>query len=160
MSHIVNRKCIIVATYTYIFFSAGKAQGFLGSLFALLDEKWVSVGSVVLKRKQGLSDEQAAAGEGTIVDLVPTKLEGFGMKLMLKRIASATDKQVYFCADHDMQVNKLSALLSAQTSRCHQHHFVTNITLSPKSRCHQNHVVTNITLSPTSLQHFFIKWAP
>ena len=76
---------------------------------------------MVLKRKQGLSVEQAAAGEGTIVDLVPTKLEGFAMELMLKRIASETDKQIYFCADHDMKVNQESAFL-------HRNHVVTNIT--------------------------------
>ena len=125
----------------------------MGSLFALLDDKYVAVGSIVLKRKQGVPDEQAAAAPGTIVDLVPKKLEGYGMELMLKRMRSynTDDKQTYFCADHDMTVIKKTT-----KSLCHQHHVVTNITLSPTSRCHQNDVVTNITvteitLSPISL---------
>lgn len=80
----------------------------MGSLFALLDDKYVAVGSIVLKRKQGVSDEQAAAAPGTIVNLIPKKLEGYGMELMLKRMRSynTEDKQTYFCADHDMTVNK------------------------------------------------------
>ena len=79
------------------FCSNHKAQCFLGSIFGVLDDKYVCVGSIVLKRKQGLSDEQAAACPGTLVDLVPTKLEDYGMRLMLKRIKSETDKQFYFC---------------------------------------------------------------
>ena len=111
---------IFVATYTICYFSAGKAQCLLGSLLGLLGDKWVCVGSIVLKRKQGLSDEQAAACPGTVVDLIPKKLESFAMSLMLKRLSDATDKQTYFCADHDMTVN-LKAF-------CHQHlNSVTNI---------------------------------
>ena len=87
-----------------LFRSNHNAQCFLGSLFGLLDDKWVCTGSIILKRKQGVSDEQAAACPGYIVDLVPTKLEDYGMGLMLKRIKSETDQQVFFCADHDMTV--------------------------------------------------------
>ena len=117
----------------------------MGSLHALLDDKYVSVGTIILKRKQGLSDEQAAACPGTVVDLVPTKLESYGMRLMLKRIKSETDQQFYFCADHDMQV----------IMTCHQHlKLVTNISnLSPIAQtCHQHlKLVTNSSnLSPIS----------
>ena len=73
-------------------FSAGKAQCLLGSLLGLLDDKWVCVGSIVLKRKQGLSDEQAAACPGTVVDLIPKKLESYAMSLMLKRLSDANNK--------------------------------------------------------------------
>ena len=68
----------------------------------------MSVGSIVLKRKQGYTDEQVANACGTIVDLIPKKLEGYAMSLMLKRIRSATDESSYFCADHDMTVNNQS----------------------------------------------------
>ena len=150
MSHTIYFHGNFVVTYTTPMFSAGRAQCFLGFLFGLLDGKYVAVGSIVLKRKQGHSDEQAAAAPGTVVDLDPKKLEGYGMKLMLKRMRSynTEDKQTYFCADHDMTVNQ-----NATTSLCHRGHFVTNRTLSPISLCHQHHVVTNITLSPTSPCH-------
>ena len=102
------------------FCSNHKAQCFLGSIFGVLDDKYVCVGSIVLKRKQGLSDEQAAACPGTVVDLIPKKLESYAMGLMLKRLSEATDRQTYFCADHDMTVNLKSF--------CHQYlNFVTNI---------------------------------
>ena len=65
----------------------------------------MAVGSIVLKRRQGYTDEQVATACGTIVDLIPKKLEGYALTLMLKRIRSATDKQSYICADHDMTVN-------------------------------------------------------
>ena len=127
----------------------------MGSLFGLDGDKYVCTGSIILKRKQGLSDEQAAACPGTVVDLVPTKLESYGMKLLLKRINEATKKQVYFCADHDMEV----------IITCHQHlELVTNISnLSPISQtCHQ-HIssttsVTNIDLAALFFdKHKFIK---
>ena len=86
--------------------SAGKAQCHLGSLFGKLEDKWRCVGSVVLKRKQGLSDEQAAAAPGNVIDVAPKDMEGYACNLMLKRIRSATEKQTFFCADHDMQVNQ------------------------------------------------------
>ena len=107
------------------FCSNHNAQCFMGSLHAVLDDKYVSVGTIILKRKQGLSDEQAAACPGTVVDLVPTKLESYGMRLMLKRIKSETDQQFYFCADHDMQV----------IIACHQHLklVINNIIVSPIS---------------------------
>ena len=79
----------------------------------------MAVGSIVLKRRQGYTDEQVATACGTIVDLIPKKLEGYAMALMLKRIRSATDQPSYFCADHDMTVNnKIN---------------VTKITMSPTS---------------------------
>ena len=124
-------------------------------MFGLLDEKWVCVGSIVLKRKQGLSDEQAADCPGTVVDLIPRKLEAYAMSLMLKRLREASDKQVYFCADHDMTVIIV----------CHQHlKIVTNISkLSPTSQnCHQ-HIRTRTFCHQhqfsctSSYKHFFIQ---
>ena len=52
-------------------FSDGKAQVVYCSLFGLLDEKYVTVGTVVLKRRQGIPLEQASQADGNIVDLIP-----------------------------------------------------------------------------------------
>ena len=51
-----------------------------------------------------MSDELAAESPGIIVDLIAKKLESYGMRLMLKRIRDATDKQCYICADGDTEV--------------------------------------------------------
>ena len=82
-----------------------KAQVALVSLYGRLDGRMVCCGSLCIKRKQSLSDEQAAECPGIVVDLIPKKLETCGLELMLKRIRDATDKKCYLCADGDTQVN-------------------------------------------------------
>ena len=52
-------------------FSAGRAQCNLNSLYGKLDDRWVCCGSIVLKRRQGLTDEQVEKCDGILVDLVP-----------------------------------------------------------------------------------------
>ena len=64
----------------------------------------VCCGSVVLKRRQNLSEEKAQDAPGEIVDLAPTDLESFGFRLMMKRVASQTKKPFYICADGDLTV--------------------------------------------------------
>ena len=62
-------------------------------------------GSLVIKRKQSLSDEKAAKAPGVVVDLIAKKMETFGLGLMMKRVNSITKKKIYLCADGDTQVN-------------------------------------------------------
>ena len=50
---------------------SGRAQCLLGSLFGKLEDQMVCCGSVVLKRKQGLTDDQVENCPGTLVDLIP-----------------------------------------------------------------------------------------
>ena len=64
----------------------------------------VCCGSVVLKRRQNLSEEKAQNAPGEIVDLAPTDLESYGFRLMMKRVASQTKKPFYICADGDLMV--------------------------------------------------------
>ena len=52
-------------------FSAGRAQCNLNSLYGKLGDRWVCCGSIVLKRRQGLTDEQVENCDGNLVDLVP-----------------------------------------------------------------------------------------
>ena len=129
-------------------FRNNKAQCIWGTMFGDLDGKMVCVGSVVIKRRQELSMEKAEKASGILVDLPPNALEGYALELLLKRIGRATDKQFHVAADGDLKVNNQST-----TSLCHQNHYVTKITMSPKSLCHQNHYVTKITMSPKSLCH-------
>ena len=51
--------------------SAGRAQCSYSSLYGKLDDRWVCCGSLVLKRRQGLTDEQVQNCDGILVDLVP-----------------------------------------------------------------------------------------
>ena len=92
--------------------------------------------------------EKAEKASGILVDLPPNALEGYALELLLKRIGRETDKQFHVAADGDLKVNNQS-----KTSLCHQNHYVTKITMSPKSLCHQNHYVIKITMSPKSLCH-------
>ena len=131
-----------------VIFRNNKAQCLWGTMFGDLDGKMVCVGSVVIKRRQQLSMDKAEKASGIVVDLPPNALEGYALELLLKRIGSETDKQFHIAADGDLQVWMLSS-----TSLCHQHHYVTNITMSPTSLCHQHHYVTNFTMSPTALCH-------
>ena len=75
--------------------SNNKAQCLLGTMFGKLDAKMVCVGSVVVKRKQGLSNEKAEKATGNVVDLPADALEGYALELLLKRLASATKKQFH-----------------------------------------------------------------
>jgi len=120
----------------------------MGTMFGDLDGKMVCMGSVVVKRRQQLSMDKAEKASGIVVDLPPNALEGYALELLLKRIGSATDNQFHIAADGDLQV-----WMQSPTSLCHQHHYITNITMSPTSLSHQHHNVTNITMSPTVLCH-------
>jgi len=102
-------------------FSDGKAQVVYCSLFGLLDEKYVTVGTVVLKRRQGIPLEQASQADGIIVDLIPQKMESYGQALLLKRVRSEYDQEFLFVADGDHKVNFQNNAL-----------FITG--LSPKSK--------------------------
>ena len=75
------------------------------SLFGKLGDKYVTVGTVVLKRRQGIPLEQASQADGNIVDLIPQKMESYGQALLLKRVRSETDQQFLFVADGDHKVN-------------------------------------------------------
>ena len=85
-------------------FRNDRAQAAYVSLYGELDGKMVCCGSMCIKRKQRLSDEKAAEAPGCVVDLIPKKLEMFGLGLMLKRVKSESSKQYYLCADGDTQV--------------------------------------------------------
>ena len=52
-------------------FSSGRAQCMLGSLFGKLEDRMVCCGSIVLKRKQGLTDDQVENCPGELVDIIP-----------------------------------------------------------------------------------------
>ena len=69
----------------------------------------VCCGSLVIKRKQSLSDEKAAKAPGVVVDLIAKKMETFGLGLMMKRVNSITKKKFYLCADGDTQVNTITS---------------------------------------------------
>ena len=69
-----------------------------------MDGKFVSCGTVVLKRKQQLSMSKAEKAGGNVVDLPPTRLEGYGLALLLKRVAASTKKQFHLAADGDLKV--------------------------------------------------------
>ena len=82
-----------------------KAQVALVSLYGRdSNGRMVCCASLCIKRKQSLSDEQAAQCPGIVVDLIPKKLETCGLELMLKKIRDATDKKCFLCADGDTQV--------------------------------------------------------
>ena len=82
-----------------------KAQVALVSLYGRDSTgRMVCCASLCIKRKQSLSDEQAAECPGIVVDLIPKKLETCGLELMLKKIREATDKKCFLCADGDTQV--------------------------------------------------------
>ena len=87
-------------------FSASKAQAVLASMFGLLGDRYVTCGSVVLKRRQGYTEEQASQADGNVVDLIPQKMESYGCELLLKRIQSYNNegKQFLFVADGDQKV--------------------------------------------------------
>ena len=74
------------------------------SLFGKLDDKYVTVGTVVLKRRQGIPLEQASQADGNIVDLIPQKMESYGQALLLKRVRSEYDQEFLFVADGDQKV--------------------------------------------------------
>ena len=99
-------------------FRNNKAQCFLGTLFGKLGNEFKCVSSIVLKRKQGLSAEKAEKAGGNVVDLPPTRLEGYGLELAVKRVATATDKQFHLAADGDMKVRFIIIICHLQ----HLHH--------------------------------------
>ena len=76
----------------------------LSSMFVLLDGKYYCVSSIVLKRKQGLSDEKAENCVGEVVDLIPKQMESYAFQLQMKKLASETSKQFYICGDGDTTV--------------------------------------------------------
>ena len=93
--------------------------------------------------------DKAEEASGIVVDLPPTKLEGFGLELLLKKVAAYTPKQFHLAADGDMQVKIVTIF-------CHQHpspkFCVTNIrnqNFFVSNICHQNF------LSPTSVTNIF-----
>ena len=53
------------------FLSAGRAQCNLNSLFGRLGDRMVCCGTIVLKRRQGLTDDQVEQCDGILVDLLP-----------------------------------------------------------------------------------------
>ena len=79
----------------------------MGSLYGTLGDKQASCGTIVLKRKQGLSSTKAAACPGEVVDLPPQKLESYALSLFLKKIRCSTDKRCYLAADGDKKVDKI-----------------------------------------------------
>lgn len=81
-------------------------------MFGDLDGKMVCCASVVIKRKQQLSMEKAEKAPGYVVDLPPNALEGFGLELLLKQIASKTSKQFHLAADGDLKVSMKLKLMS------------------------------------------------
>ena len=85
-------------------FRNNKAQCLLGTLFGKLEDKFYCVGSVVIKRKQHLATEKAEQTDGILVDLPPTRLEGYALELLVKRVKAATSKQFHLGADGDMKV--------------------------------------------------------
>ena len=79
---------------------------------------------------------KAEKAGGNLVDLPPTRLEGYGLQLLLKRVAACTDKQFHLAADGDLEV-KIS----------HQH-----VTIMSPFFCHQFFVIN--FLSPIFCHHF------
>ena len=64
----------------------------------------MTCGSLVLKRRQGIPEEQASQADGNIVDLIAQKMESFGQALLLKRIRSVFDGKFLFVTDGDQKV--------------------------------------------------------
>ena len=98
----------------------------LGTVFGKLEGRFYSVGSVVLKRKQRLNSNKAQTAGGILVDLPPTRLEGYALDLLVKRLKCATSKQFHLGADGDMKVIYLS--LTSVTNICRQHPSPTSAT--------------------------------
>ena len=97
-----------VKSHFKVIFRNNKAQCNLVTLFGLLNGRFVCCGSFVIKRKQGLSMDKAEEASGIVVDLPPKKLEGFGLELLLKKVAAYTKKQFHLAADGDMQVKTVT----------------------------------------------------
>ena len=87
--------------------------------------------------------DKAEKAGGNLVDLPPDRLEGYGLDLLLKRVAAYTSKQFHLTADGDMKVNLFHQHLSPT--------FVTNMT---QNICDQYFVI-NI-LSPIFCHQFFV----
>ena len=77
---------------------------------------------------------KAEKAGGNLVDLPPTRLEGYGLQLLLKRVAACTNKQFHLAADGDLEVKINHQHVTNMSPSCH-HFFVTNF-LSPIF-CHQ-----------------------
>ena len=75
-----------------------KAQVILSSLFAEHENQSVCIGSVLVKRKQRLSDDLAKTAPGIVVDLPATELESYALELQMKRVRAYTDRKFYLCA--------------------------------------------------------------
>ena len=75
-----------------------KAQVVLSSLFAEHENQSVCIGSILVKRKQRLSDDLAKAAPGIVVDLPATELESYALELQMKRVRTYTDRKFYLCA--------------------------------------------------------------
>ena len=76
----------------------------LSSLYGLLGDKHVCCSSILLKRKQNLSEEKAENCPGEVVDLISKQMESYAFQLQMKKLASLTKKQFYICGDGDVTV--------------------------------------------------------
>ena len=75
-----------------------KAQAMLSTLHAEHEGKTVCISSLLLKRKQRLSDELAKTAPGIVVDLPAGQLESYGLELQMKHLRNVTDRRFYLCA--------------------------------------------------------------
>ena len=73
--------------------------------------------------------DKAEKAGGNVVDLPPNLLEGYGLQLLLKRVAEYTKKQFHIAADGDMKVI-LSPNICQHFCQHFCHHFLSPI-LSP-----------------------------
>ena len=135
-------------------FRNNKAQCNLTTLFGKLEDRFVCCGSFVIKRKQGLSMDKAEQASGIVVDLPPNKLEGYGLELLLKKVASYTKKQFHLAADGDMKVTDVTSTIHFP----HKHTFVTNIFClqHPSPIFFVSNIRHKYFLSPTSVINIFV----
>ena len=128
----------------------------LGSLFGKLGDTWKCCGSIVLKRKQGLSEEKVQNAPGEIVDVIPSALESYAFRLLMKRLASSTDKTFYICGDGDMtvQIKQLSSsyqeVIKHLSSR-YQNHIIWTISYESYDM-----ILTSHHLFPLNINNHFL----
>ena len=60
--------------------------------------------------------DKAEKAGGNVVDLPPNLLEGYGLQLLLKRVAEYSKKQFHIAADGDMKVIFCEIILMTQTT--------------------------------------------
>ena len=82
--------------------------------------------------------DKAEEASGLVVDLPPTKLEGFGLELLLKKVAAYTPKQFHLAADGDMQVKIVAIFLSPTFVTNIRHQNFVSSTSVTKILCHQH----------------------